>query len=282
MRWWIALPLLASCELVFPLSDRDAAVVTDVSADAASVCPAFGPPVFLQNPRTIIGGVDCGNYTVSRSAERGMAICNAVIEEGPIDSAALAVSKIVVEAGQSVSAPRLSPEGDQVFVTSKATVDSLLSIRIYQRTDETWLFADSPKVFPTAGAGTTVLASPPTRRAQSSRLVIVELFQAPTSVFQEFRDTENDGWSFVRSYGVSELAVTAMTQPALSADGLRLVFTANTGQVHYTARADLTQPFPPSFAIAIPNFAVAQYPYLTEDCARLYFTTTDTISYVDQ
>jgi len=253
----------------------------DAAPDAPIVCPPIGTvPMFSQAPRIIIGD-SCRNYTLAAEANLAVAECNGVIVEGAVDSPQLAAASIAVESGHTLSSPRLSPDGSELFVTSLSSTDR--SIRIYRRNGTQWVFAGTPTV-PAVPANDQLFASTPSR-GPARRLVVHHFTLPNVSRFDEWEHDGGDAWHLVRGYTPGDLGVTTMAQPALSDDARRLVFIGNAGGsgaiVRYADRADVGMSFGVAQQVDTP-FTNVQYPYMTANCGRLYATGINTLVYTEQ
>lgn len=82
-------------------------------------------------------------------------------------------------------------------------------------------------------------------------------------------------WHMINMYVPSELGGTSIRHPALTPDGLRLVYVATVGTVDeiMTATRDTNGRFvpDPGPVFSDPTNGV-NTPYLTADCKRLYFS----------
>ncbi len=283
---------LVGCDAVYGLGDRPR---SDAAPDVASPdddaliedappsgCRASGPPTFAGTPVFVF--TNCNSFTTSAPANMALMSCSNVFYESPIATPGMVVAIVNREPDQLLSEPRLSPTGDEMFVTSTATVGGTRAIRAYRRTGGQWHLAAVPIGLPTAFAGANPLfASPPSMLVQGKRRIIIHQV-AVMPKFSEFVE-ENESWTLVRDYTATELGTMTFAYPSLSPDGLHLVFSANpTGggpvEVRYSQRESVNDPWDSSVKLDI-GVDNATYPHLTADCARLYFTATTTLQYVD-
>ena len=117
-------------------------------------------------------------------------------------------------------------------------------------------------------------------------------------------ESSGSGWVEKRRTPVEMLGVSSVDEPHLSADGLRLVFVSYGGgvvvggggqeadpptmdptspdqPVYYADRASRDEPFGMARPLmTVPGFV--QWPYLTEDCGRIYFSALNTVFYLRQ
>lgn len=106
---------------------------------------------------------------------------------------------------------------------------------------------------------------------------------------QRIHELAFDGtsWTDVASYDpVNDLDVTSIGSiPNLSPDGLRMVLAAvppmdNRDHVMYSDRPTVTDRFRP--AVRLTGAPDVIDPFLTEDCARIYFSGFGSVFYVEQ
>jgi len=250
---WCVL-LVAACDQVFGLEDRDR---RDAAGSTAATCPELGagPPVFgttieeLQ-PRA------CFYFTLSKTTGLAYATCGNNIEEGPIGGPLQPSAIAPSLPGATLDRPAVAPEGQHLMVRQLAS--PVQRVSWYARDGMTWtwrsdLFDDTG--FTTPG----VPSAAPDRRA----------IVASLDGYREFVE-DGDAWTELRSSPWTTLGVGAGAQPHLSPDGLRLTFVVGS-VVMYADRPDRGA----EFGIATPISTVGSTPsaFITEDCARAYYST---------
>ncbi len=270
----LALLVLCSCNQIFGLQKTNPAYY-----DAPFTCPMpGGTPSFASLVHQAVAQ-KCLGYTISTARGVGMAACyDSTLRprpsEGPIDGMLATVTGL----DDTIAAPtymRLSPEGDEAI---GAYIDAgTCTFRTYQRqSDGSWLRG------PDLGTSTNNLEySTPTRRPNRHMLET----GTGDKALHELVETAPGTWSEIASYSESELGMLGPSYPELSPDGLRLVLsgTSSSGMtlvVFYSDRPTIADRFRTTVPLA--GVPPASDPFLTEDCARVYFSSLGTIAYVQQ
>lgn len=289
MRAWLLLGLVG-CDTVYGLTERpdpDASVDADDPndggdlADAGPGCPGTTPAF---TPTAVFLFPACTDFTTSAATNRGLMTCGDVLSETSLTSGTMTAAVANVQPGQTLLDPRLSSAGDEMFVTSKDSVDSSRSIRIYRRTGGQWHHDASPSSLPTESDGSNPLfTSPPTTMLPGGRRVIIHRTKVSVAYFSEYLESSGV-WTGVHDYTAADLGVATFAFPSLSPDGLQLVFSANPigggpVEVRYAKRVNVTTMFDSSVKIDV-GADNTLYPHLAPDCTRLYFTALSTVQYV--
>ncbi|MBA3393032.1 MAG: hypothetical protein H0T89_10330 [Deltaproteobacteria bacterium] len=209
-----------------------------------------------------------------------MASCNDsnVLEEGPIDgplSPAIGLGSIF-----ALGFPRLSPEGDELFVRVN---ESVTRIATYRRASDTGGWSRGPDAYSDASL---LGFSPPTRGSGNRRMMVTTAVPGEGGALVEL--VENGGWSVRGSaYTPAELGADSFGLPFLSEDGLRLVFASTTSatvvmtKVVYADREGIDQRFRPvGEVMGAPK--ERSYGHITPDCGRYYVARSGAISYAPQ
>ena len=95
-------------------------------------------------------------------------------------------------------------------------------------------------------------------------------------------------WTVVDTYPQPDTGMTRIDfEPGLTSDGLRMVLYGESealpaGGSHYVGRAQITDRFAQATPILGPIAHDVYQPFLTEDCARLYFSAITTTFYLEQ
>ncbi|MGE5181213.1 MAG: hypothetical protein ACM31C_04090 [Acidobacteriota bacterium] len=268
-----ALVLLAGCNAVFGLQRTELP-----PPDAAAVCPPIGQtPVFSTTLRQAVVQ-SCTGYNIS--PDRGIAIASCPTYTAGFNSTPAGIGPIDGELARLVLQPtgaytrivdyRISPEGDEIFVQQDTDTPGGPSVfSVYARNaDDTWSWEQDLPI-PAVGALSTPSRGP-------ARHLIVS--QAADGMVHEYvRDGAS--WNEVLPpYSASDLGLNA-AELTMSPDGLRAVFETS-GSIWYTDRPDLSSRFRHGSVLAgIPQ---VPDPFMTDDCARLYFSGLASILYVDQ
>lgn len=256
LPWWLL--LVAACDRVFGLEDRDP---LDAAGSEKATCPELGagPPVFgstieeLQ-PRS------CFYFTLSQTTGLAYATCGNSIEEGPVDGPLQPSAIAPSLPGATLDRPGVAPEGDHLMIRQLGS--SVQRMSWYARAGTTWIWQSDL----IDGTG---LTTPGVPSAAPDRRAIV----ASLDGYREFVEAR-DAWTELRFSPWTTLGVGGGAQPHLSPDGLRLTFVVGT-VVMYADRPDRGS----EFGIATPITTVGSTPsaFITEDCARAYYSTGGSI-----
>lgn len=173
--------------------------------------------------------------------------------------------------------PQVSPEGDQLFIV-RLVQSSFSRIERYTRDGDSWsqlaVVRDPVYQYSVIGAP----SAGPTRRL---------MFNDGGGV-QELEVTST-GTSIVHdTYNPPDLGVMFFDDgyaPNLSADGLRIVFTAKLigdlyARVLYSDRATLADRF--RSAVVLPGVPRVADTFLTATCDRVYFSTVQSLFYAQR
>lgn len=299
MRLVGVLALTCGCNQAFGLQ-RTELVDSPPAVDAAPppACPAIGTVPTFANELYQLQARFCFSYAASGDTDQAVAICNSVVSAGARDTE---LAPVAMTPPISPTYVRVAPEGNRLFAAVYQTVSPYgLQLREFSldaagATDLGVAFAaeDSPYL----------VASTPTRGPVRAVVFSGYDAQLAASVLIEIEDP-GSGWIEKRRTLVETLGVSSVSEPHLSADGLRLVFVSydngSTGSsggtdpdpsttvppspdqpVYYTDRASRDEPFGMAKPLmTVPSFV--QWPYLTEDCGRIYFSALNTVFYLRQ
>jgi hypothetical protein len=209
-----------------------------------------------------------------------------VIRFGGADVAELPPVALATASSEVLAAPRLAPEGDELFVqvTQAGGKTAPAQLRSYALIGGRWelggdLAIDGLALGPGSAPGV------PSRRG-GARKMMIDLGGGHFALIVERAAL---AWAVVDTYDPSALnGSTQMSQPSLTADGARLVF------------ADVTSPPNPaaivSTAVWVAGSGVflpdgrtptllgatstaVEAPYLTPDCNHLYVTGTSVLRF---
>ncbi len=252
LPWWLL--LVAGCDQVLGLEKR---APTDAAGSETPTCPELGagPPVYgttieeLQ-PRS------CFYFTLSTTTGLAYATCGSTIEEGPVEGPLQPITIAPSLSGASLDRPAVSPEGQHLMI--RQVVAAVQRMSWYERDGTGWTWRSD--LFDGTGFTTPgVPSAAPDRRA----------IVAAMDGYREFVEN-GDAWAEHRFSPWTTLGVRAGAQPHLSPDGLRLTFVVGS-DVMYADRPDRGS----EFGIALPITTVGSTPsaFLTEDCARAYYST---------
>ncbi len=274
---WLGLVVLCACNQVFGLQQTQPARY-DAPTDSPFMCPRAGDtPSFNPLPHTSVAQ-NCFGYTISTARGVGMASCYDTLllthpAEGAIDGMLSTVASLD-DPGYAATYMRLSPEGDEAF--GAYFMSGTYVIRTYQR-QSSGVWNRGPDYLTTT---TNIEISAPTRKPNRHMISTGTDF-----ALHEFIETAPDTWTEQTSYPATMLGVRAPSYPELSPDGLRLVMSATApgdtlASVFYTDRAAIGDPF--RAAVKLPGVPSASDPFMTDDCARVYFANLGSVVYVQQ
>ena len=251
----------------------------DADCQGVHGCPPIGTaPQFSRLLHQAIFQ-DCFEYSTS-AAGTAVAMCNVdssvALFEGPVDAPLLAIPGFGPQAGFVLEAAQLAPEGDELFVSYESTSSPVTSRieRFVAAADGSWT-QSVDVTHPLLG-----FASMGTPSAGPRRHVLVVTM---STAIQELVVDSTGASSLIRSYTATDLGIGANSAPNLTADGLRAVFAGSTttsSGVYYSDRAAIDDPLSP--AISLAGLPFATDPFLTSDCARLYFSALSSVLYVRQ
>ncbi len=270
-------------------------------------CPELGVAPKFGTDLGQVPGRKCDAYSLDETQRWAAAIS---YDYQPPDYAANIVSGPAAEqpfTQTMVPAPvypnnvRLAPEGNVLFVTAYDT--DAYKIFEYELVDTRWVLKGKPFLPPDHSSGEYYILSTPTRGPL--RRMVMHKYNS-VLMQSELLEIEYDGTepTEVARTPLSALEVDLIGQPSLSADGLRLVFTSastetapmpnmpdTTGgggggiavgdqSVFYVARESISTPFATKAKLleTVPSYV--GWPYLTEDCGRMYFSALNTVWYL--
>lgn len=298
---WAALALLCGCNPVFGIDSTELIDAPPppppIDAPIPFACPEDGTaPVFGTSLTMVPEARDCVAYTTTPTGTAA-AVCGgftAVVMTGAVDTP-LAPVTLDPATMNYIEGVRIAPEGNDVYVAHYDVNWTRVTTR-YQAVDGIW--KQQGKSFTPERADGYSMMSTPTQGA--ARRAVIQAYDVNFALeLLELEETADEGWVPKRSTPLADLGVTAVFQPSLSPDGLRLVFidtgyqsptmgdalppsNGNTMQpVFYTDRADLASPFRPAKMLeTVPG--LVQWPYMTPDCGRIYFSALNTVWYLEQ
>lgn len=272
-RWMGLLAAVCGCNAVFGLRETAPVDATyfDAPIDAPARCPAPGGEPLFRPAYTQVPVNQCFSYVPSASGH-ALARCQNTMWHGPVDGELQPATFVTAS---QLNSPRLAPEGDLAIVG----VFPGNTFELFRRAvDDSWVH--ERQVF---GALPTRDVSTPSR-GPDRRAMVVE-FDTDHYQLTEIRDTGGSPWEVVDSYPASVLDVIELNSVSLTADGLRLVFkgssTAGDSGVFQSERPNLSARFGPARLLTTVS-NIAETPFMTEDCGRIYFAGLDTVFYLAQ
>lgn len=284
------LSALCGCNQVYGLDKTESAPVIDAQyfdapADAPFTCPAIGmTPGYSRVLHQIIQ--NCKEPSVSTTG-RAVADCSEPvyqIAEGPVGEPLVPVAGLEDTTSSSetikIHHARYAPEGDELMVrivrqaatnTGRIVVFARSGAGFVESHDVTlsWQMLDSLVTFGTPSRG-------PRRR-----MFVYDV----TNAYQEIEFDSTGVATLVDTYTAANLGVASITSfaPNMTPDGLRAVFGGVVGGESadlYIDRANLGQRF--STGRVLPNLPFTSTPFMTDDCARIYFSGFGSMFWVQQ
>jgi len=258
----------------------------DAKPDAPFACPTDTEtaPAFSQFFVQVVAVDDCRSYTIG--GDKALATCTQqvgdlaveAIEQGPANAPLDTTVHLSPMPAGSMSAPVLSPDGSELWLSSYDTNTNTTTIGVYSESSSgNW--EHQQDVYSTPAffeVGT------PMQAGSNRRVLVLEL-----GTVHELAENPPGTWTDIHTYNTStDLQLGAIyTPPNITPDGLHAVLPAassglgmNQG-VFYLARSDLSQPFGPAISVPGPPPNV-QTPFMTGDCSRVYFSGLDSVLYV--
>ncbi|HEY1555254.1 MAG TPA: hypothetical protein VGF94_10520 [Kofleriaceae bacterium] len=241
----------------------------DVGSPPGS-CPIGSAPSF-----SVAGAVGRPCRDLSVAGTSAAATCypsgSPVNESGPLAAPWTAFVLPPMRSQTLVETPRLSPEGTEIFAREVDLTDGNETIDWYSNTSGTWLLAGT---IPLGQVMSSEYVSAPTR-ADRQRYIL--LSETATDLL-ELADLGDGRWMASFAHSAAELGVGQIVQPNLSADGLRLVFVGDGGNIYYATRTAVDTAFGAATLLyAVPGGAVT--PYLADDCSALYYAVAASPQY---
>ncbi len=293
MRREVLVGALAGCNQVFALKTTSElpavdARYFDAPTDAAPTCPPDGsPPTFSPTLHQI--PQDCFGYTLSATTGLAIASCRGpetrgAISQGSIDHELTASTMSWPDSGftpQLQPPPVISADGDQMVALGADSVGNWAYASYQLQPDGSWLAASAMQLPFPAGNGDAVSA--PTHRPNRRMLYLRSSFDGS---LHELAEDQTGAWQDVGVISIASLGLLYLQSIELSADGLRLIAIGETTTLPgdnalYSSRSDLSAAFPPPAVLAsVPPGA--GHPFLTDDCARVYFDGLSNLFYVQQ
>ncbi len=267
--------VLAGCNQAFGLKptgliDAPSSTVGDAAPDGPPVCPTMPPMEVNSNAQILAGAQGCAWYSESRAANLAMIECNGAILAAPIGGTFSPLVIMPPAGSPTLIAPRLSADGQLLTVKAVNNVLAMSKFALYRSTAGTWTQVQVTLPDASGAAQLSVMAVGSEHRM---------LYADGQGLLEELIDDGSLTWAAIQS--VDHTAVASPSDPYLSPDGLRAVYSGYPGSVGFTivfaTRAGVGDPF--GLVLPITNAAPAGGAFLTDDCGRLYFDLNNDISY---
>jgi hypothetical protein len=271
---------LSACNQVFglePTKTRSSLPFYDAPIDAPFTCPPIGTtPHFATDPHQVVYQ-PCDRFQSTADGAIAIATCLGAISQGPTSGPLSPVADLASTSGVQRQDAWLAPDGDQLVVAEQTSF-----VRYLHAGGDHWTRADTLS-WPAAITSSVYSASTPTRGTPRRMLAVDN-----SGYLDELIDDGTGVLQLQQRYGQGALGIFNYNDPMLSPDGLRaLVYGTrpdSTGLVQqsvwYTDRASLADDFRPFDAM--PDVPIVEDPFMTEDCARVYFSGIGSIWYVQQ
>ena len=273
IRAWLL--LLVGCDQAFGLNTTHP--IDGHGIDAPFNCPPIGQtPKFAVGLHQLPALGGCRYLRVAGS--RAVASCfpGGGVWEGPAEGPLAPIAALGISGGVTYDQAHLTPEADDMFVHSTVPIRGNQSnevVSVYHRGSPTmWTHTYDPAI-PMA---TQDQLGTLTAGATGRRLV---MWVHATDSYAEFISDGGTGWTAGPVHSGAELHASGLGTPALTTDGLRMIFSgmpegSMTRAILYTDRASLTATFRAADVLeGVP--ALLYDPFLADDCSRVYFSADE-------
>jgi hypothetical protein len=288
MRWLGIVALCAAgstgCNEAFGLHKtelRDAAYF-DAPIDAPYACPQMPgvAPRFSDQFHQIIRQ-DCQSYSLSPATNTALALCGQPRKPfaGLIDAPMVPAMGFMPLATTFVGLD-LAPEGDIAIVRQNDAPTQTVRLSVYRYAAGTW----NVDVDIGTALNQNDTAGTPSRGPQRHLLIA----EHEDFYIHELVEMSPGVWTEIGSTSYTALGLVYAYHPSLSPDGLRMTLygarPSGTSSVEngvmYADRASIDDAFGQPVLLQGPPIVLD--PFMTDDCARLYFNGLQSIFYVQQ
>jgi hypothetical protein len=294
VRWLVIVVGLSACNWAFGINETrqlDAPPVPffDAPIDAPFVCPPIGTdPTFTNLIRPVIAQ-DCTNYVISATSSTAIALCTRnpgrAVMVGPVDQQLAIATGLADDSLHLYTDPKISPEGDEVFVNRTDTNATTPELAIFSRTGTTWSAgAPLPATFDQAGS-----VSAPTRGPNRHIIHRHSGVGAGAAMLLELVDNGDGTWTQVQTYAPTELdAILSRAPLRLSPDGLRLMFVGaplamqTARALMYADRSSINDRFSKARPLTSVSVDLMSNAYMNDDCSRIYMSSAQQIVFVQR
>jgi hypothetical protein len=292
VRWLAIVVGLSACNWAFGIKDTrglDAAPVPffDAPIDAPFVCPPIGTdPMFTSVLRPVIAQ-DCTSYSISTTGSTAVALCNPgrAVMVGAVDQQLSIASGLADDSLHLYSDPKISPEGDQIFVNRTDNNGAAPELAIFSRAGTTWSAGTPlPASFDQAGS-----VSAPTRGPSRHIIHRHSGVGAGAAQLRELFDNGDGTWTQLLTYTTTDLdAIFSRATLRISPDGLRLMFLGaplamqTARALMYADRASINDRFSKARPLGSVNVDVTSNAYMNDDCSRIYMSSGQQIVFVQR
>ena len=252
----------------------------DADCQGVHGCPPIGTaPQFSPIVHEAIAQ-DCFNYRVSSA--RGLAVASCFTQgvgggySGPIDAPLAVIPALTPQPGVAFDFTSITPEGDELVSRESHSPMPPELLTLAPAADGTWVVTGALQLpfDPTTLQSIGAPSRAPDRRVAAVTVdaTLHELAIDPSGNVVEFA-----------AYTNAALGIGTPQTPNVSPDGLRMVFSAFGGagfSPYCSDRASKGDLF--GGAVPLVGAPAVTDPFLTEDCARLYFGAIQTVFYIRQ
>jgi hypothetical protein len=282
----VACVFLSGCNAVFGIRGSVGLEFFDAPIDAAPQCPPLGTTPAFRPAVHSLPFASCDVYTISEAANRAVARCTSdghPVAQGAIEG--------TLDAVPTTDAPsfyyyyaRLSADGDRIARLAFHRQPFYWTVEVDHYDPAVGYIYDSrlPYMAPESTLSREPWTSNITARPEPHLVVTEQSLTANAYVLHELAEVGGT-WSEIDSYNVTALT-DDMKEPSLSPDGLRMVYSKNVAGANvlmYTDRPTIQDRFHTGEAIAEVPPGV-DWPMMTTDCGKLYFTGLQTTFYLEQ
>jgi hypothetical protein len=292
MRVWAAGALLVvGCNRIFGISETGSlppadaidAAYFDAPADAPFECPPIGTaPQFSRQLNQIIQ--QCVEYSLSTTG-RAAGLCYdgvSQVSEGPSDGPLMPIAGLEQDSELHIDYVRYAPEGDELFVRIWHQSTVVGRIAVYRKSGTAWVPAYDVALPGGVTTDSFVRFGSPSRGPLRRMMV-----RNTSSVsFDEIEFDSTGASTLVQTYDAASIGATSLSgfAPNLSGDGLRMLVSAplpgNSNAAAYAGRASLANPF--GTAMALSDVPYSASPFMSDDCARVYFPALNYMFWVQR
>jgi hypothetical protein len=274
--WLVA---LAGCNGVLGLRETQLADAFELPPPK---CPELGTVPMFTGQLGAVPARGCTSYTISATTMQAAAACGPspgpFVYMGPVDGS---LAPVALDRPDAVDEAKLAPEGDVLFTSLIVDSNTRYVLDTYVRDTTTWrLVAEFPAAPDQIGAFPRLSAP---SRGPDRRMLLYDLNNV-TPLLIELADSGTGQWYRRDVYPPPPEVMGVIESLALTEDGLRAIVSTPFGSF-YTDRQSISDRFvraQPITTVPGTGYNGPSFPYLREDCGRLYFSGLGTILYIDQ
>jgi len=277
----LLLLLLCACNQIFDLH-KTKLRFPDGAAKADPMCTDGSLPAFGVASRVVIAN-QCTSYSPAESIDLAMSSCGYIFA-GAIDSDTTSALQLPSSNGDYFSDGRLAPEGDRLIARRFNMLQQAQGYELFVSSNGVWTH---DKTLPFS-VSTVVDVGMPSRFDPGAHVMM----RQTDGKLHERVDDGSNTWPERAAYDAGMLTGDTsayVMMASLTPDGRRMVFKANLlggdGPTHimYVERSSIDVAFSgPGQALDVPGQVGSNWPYLTENCGKLYYSDLSTIYVAEQ